>query len=671
LSVLRSALAGNALTFFGMPLLGILIVQLMQGPRLARLVVFLLYGPLLIYRTSMQKQRRLDTWLRDSYIMQSRVVDKRDGQTFGHSQRVGELCETVARMLAMSDDECNTIRVGGILHDLGKIAVPDSILLKPGKLTPEEYEIIKQHPVEGAQILAEHPEQKDVALIVRHHHERWDGAGYPDGLKQEAIPLGSRIVNACDAFDTITQARVFRPTVKTPEEAIRELRQLAGTWYDPAVIGALERIVGERWGVVIPSTTTARPVSYREVLSVKPFRLLWIGQAISYFGDMMNTTGLAIMLYLVTHSPSMVAVGLIAKAAPTVLFGLVAGALVDRFDRQRVMILSDITRGVLTITIPFLALTWLPGVFIVVFLVATASTLFNPAKQAIVPSLVPAQFLVKANSLMSSSEKTMELLGFSLAGVIAAVASWQPLFIIDAATFIVSAATLLGVVDRGRLEARTVRLFEDIVEGSRFILTNRTLRSTMALAFAAVTFGSLTFPILVVMSYGPLKGGALGYGVLEAAIGAGAIVGALAAPAAMTRWRAGVLILLGVMGTGLAGALTGFSGSILAAAVFLFISGAANTLYYVAMISVTQREAPDRMLGRVMSTRFLLVQLGLLAGMALSGPLTNRLGAPLVFVVAGIMLISAGAAGFAFRDLREATFRKDPASPPLKAVASG
>ena len=673
LSVLRSALAGNALTFFAMPLLGILIVQLMQGPRLTRLVVFLLYGPLLIYRTSMQKQRRLDTWLRDSYIMQSRVVDKRDGQTFGHSQRVGELCETVARMLGMSDEECNTIRVGGILHDLGKIAVPDSILLKPGKLTPEEYEIIKQHPVEGAQILAEHPEQKDVALIVRHHHERWDGAGYPDGLKGDAIPLGSRIVNACDAFDTITQARVFRPTVKTPEEAIQELRQLAGTWYDPGVVGALERIVSERWGVTIQPTnrSVAKSVRYTEVLSIKPFRLLWIGQAISYFGDMMNTTGLAIMLYLVTHSPSMVAVGLIAKAAPTVLFGLVAGALVDRFDRQRVMILSDIARAVLTITIPFLALTWLPGVFVVVFLVATASTLFNPAKQAILPSLLPAEFLVKANSLISSSEKTMELLGFSIAGVIAAVASWQPLFFIDTATFLISAVTLLGVVDKGRLPARTVRLLEDIAEGSRFILANRTLRSTMALAFAAVIFGSLTFPILVVMSYGPLKGGAFGYGVLEAAIGAGAIVGAVAAPAAMTRWRAGVLILIGVMGTGLAGALTGFSRSIPAAAIFLFISGAANTLYYVSMISVTQREAPDRMLGRVMSTRFLLVQLGLLGGMAASGPLTDRLGAPLVFIVAGILLICAGLAGFAFRDLREAAVRMEPPAQPLKAAATG
>ncbi|MDQ6714068.1 MAG: MFS transporter [Candidatus Dormibacteraeota bacterium] len=673
-ATVRSALGGNALTYLALPLTGVLIAHLVAGSRFTdRLVVFLLYAPLLIYRASIQKQRQLDTWLRDSYIMQSRVVDKRDGQTFGHSQRVGELSESVARLLGMTEEASNTIRVGGILHDLGKIAIPDSILLKPGKLTPEEYEIIKTHPVEGAQILAEHPEQKEVSEILRHHHERWDGAGYPDGLKTEDIPIGSRIVNACDAFDTITQARVFRPTVKTPEEAISELRSLAGTWYDPKVIAALDKIVSERWGLAVaPSAApTARSISFREVLAIRPFRLLWIGQGISYFGDMMNTTGLAIMLYLVTHSASAVALGLIAKAAPTVLFGLIAGALVDRFNRQRVMILTDVTRAILTVTIPFLAIAWLPGVFIIVFLIATASTLFNPAKQAILPNLVPADFLVKANSLISSSEKTMELLGYSLAGLIAAVASWQPLFIVDAATFIVSAITLLGVADRSRIQARTVRLLDDIKEGSRFVFTNRTLRSTMGLTFVAVIFGSLTFPILVVMAFGPLGGGAFGYGVLEAAIGAGAIVGALAAPGIMNRWPAGILILAGVGGTGLAGAITGFSRSVPTAAVFLFLSGVANTIYYVSLISVTQAEAPDRIRGRVMSTRFLLVQLGLLAGMALSGPLTDRLGAPLVFVTAGFLLMCAAVVGFAFPDLRKATMRKLPLTEPFKAAASG
>src|SRR5438552_8100974 len=364
----RRMLAGQWFTYIALPLIGVLIyVILNQNSFQQRLLVFLLYGPLLVYRASLQKQNRLDQWLRDSFIMHSRVVDKRDGQTHGHSQRVGELSEGVARALQMSDEQCNTIRTAGILHDLGKIAIPDSILLKPGKLTPEEYEIIKTHPVEGAQILAEHPEQKDVAEIVMHHHERWDGVGYPDKLKSDQIPIGSRIVNACDAFDTITQARVFRPTVKTPGEAIRELRQLAGTWYDPAVITALEKIVSDRWSVDIPAATLppAMP-KYLDVLRIQSFRRLWLGQGVSYFGDMMNTTGLAIMLFVLTRSASVVALGLIAKAVPTVAFGLIAGPIVDRFNRQRVMITADIVRALVTVTIPFLAMNWLPGVFIAV-----------------------------------------------------------------------------------------------------------------------------------------------------------------------------------------------------------------------------------------------------------------------------------------------------------------
>ena len=480
----KNAVAGSWLTYVALPIVGYLIFTLlMTHSPVGKLVVFLLYGPLLVYRTSLQKQNRLDQWLRDSFIMQSRVVDKRDGQTFGHSQRVGEMCEAVARLMHMSDEDCNTIRVAGILHDLGKIAIPDSILLKPGKLTPEEYEIIKTHPTEGAQILAEHPEQKDVAEIVMHHHERWDGVGYPDKLKSDQIPIGSRIVNACDAFDTITQARVFRPTVKTPAEAITELRQLAGSWYDPAVIEALETIVAERWNVEIAAhEPQPRKQGYRDVLAISSFRRLWIGQAVSYFGDMMNTTGLAIMLFLVTRSPSIVALGLIAKAVPTILFGLVAGPLVDRLNRQRVMVLADVSRAVLTVTIPFWAIHWLPGVFIAVFLVATAGTFFNPAKQAIIPNLVPEGLLVQANSLVQSSERTMELLGYALAGLIAAVISWIPLFLIDAATYMFSAATLLGVPDLLRRSTqKPLMLARDISDGMRFIVRSPILRSTMAL----------------------------------------------------------------------------------------------------------------------------------------------------------------------------------------------
>src|SRR5216683_810355 len=586
-ATIRAAYAGNGLTYVALPLTGVLIGHLLRAPAfIDQLVVLLLYGPLLIYRASIQKQRRLDTWLRDSYIMQSRVVDKRDGQTFGHSQRVGELSEAVARLLHLSEEACNTIRVGGVLHDLGKIAIPDSILLKPGKLTPEEYEIIKTHPVEGAQILA------------------------------------------------------------------------------------------ERWSVQIapqPEAARVEPVRYREALAVRPFRLLWIGQAVSYFGDTMNTAGLAIMLYVLSHSASVVALGLIAKAAPTILFGLVAGPLVDGLNRQRLMIMADLVRALLTITIPFFGLVWLPGVFIAVFLVATASAFFNPAKQAIIPNLVPSRLLVRANSLTSSSEKTMELLGYSLAGVIAAAVSWIPLFLIDAATYLISAVSLLGVPDTAtRTRIKALRLGNDILEGAKFVLANGVLRSTMALTLVATVFFGMTTTILVVMAFETLHAGPTGYGLIEAAIGAGAILGAVIAAELLNRARAGTLLLAGVAGVGLANVLVGFSRSLPLTMLFLLFGGILNMVYYVPVISVTQREAPDYVRGRVMSTRFLLVQAGFLTGMASAGPLSDRFGAPLVFVVGGLFLILAAALGVAFRSLRTATLQDEPSLPPvLKATASG
>jgi putative nucleotidyltransferase with HDIG domain len=674
IATVRAAFAGNGLTYVVLPLTGILVASLLQNQQLLdKLIVFVLYGPLLIYRTSIQKQRRLDTWLRDSFIMQSRVVDKRDGQTFGHSQRVGELCETVARLMHLGEDSCNTIRVGGILHDLGKIAIPDSILLKPSKLTPEEYEIIKTHPVEGAQILAEHPEQKQVAEIVRHHHERWDGEGYPDGLKGEHIPIGSRIVNACDAFDTITQARVFRPTVRTPVEAIKELRTLAGTWYDPAVISAMETIVAQRWGFAPAVAGRAVPVvheRYRDALGVRPFRLLWFGQAVSYFGDMMNTAGLAIMLFFLTHSASIVALGLISKAVPSILFGLVAGPLVDRYNRQQLMISADLFRGLLTVTIPFVAIRWLPGVFVAVFLVATASAFFNPAKQAIIPNLLPAKLLVKGNGLISSSEKAMEVLGYSLAGIIAAAVSYIPLFLIDAGTYLCSAISLLGVPDDAhKPTSKPLRLLDDVREGTRFIMGNVTLRATMAVTLVSAVFFAMTVTVLVVLAYRQLNAGASGYGLLEAAIGAGAVLGSFVAAELMRRRLAGTLIVLGVAGVGLANFLLGLTYNLWIAVAILLFGGILNMLYYLPTISVAQREAPDWVRGRVMSTRFLIVQGGFLVGMACAGPLSDRIGVGSVFMVGGIALIATAAVAGLFRSLRQASLREEPAPPALKATA--
>src|SRR5207302_8057310 len=165
-------------------------------------------------------------------------------------------------------------------------------------------------------------------------------------------------------------------------------------------------------------------------------------------------------------------------------------------------------------------------------------------------------------------------------------------------------------------------------------------------------------------------GNALGYGLLEAAIGAGALIGALLAPAAMRRVVAGGLILLGVAGMGMENLITGFLNSIWLAAAVLLVGGIASTLYYVPLISVTQREAPDYIRGRVMSTRFLLVQAGLLTGMALSGPLTDRLGAPLVFFASGALIVCIAVLGAIPRQLREATLATQPAELTVRAAAA-
>ena len=150
-------------------------------------------------------------------------------------------------------------------------------------------------------------------------------------------------------------------------------------------------------------------------------------------------------------------------------------------------------------------------------------------------------------------------------------------------------------------------------------------------------------------------------------IGAGAIIGALTAPRLMSRNKAGILILGAVGACGLSYAFTGFSNNLYFAIGFLFLGGIASTIYFVPLISVLQREAPDKLRGRVMSTRLLLSQSGLLAGMAIAGPLTDRVGAGLVFLTAGVLLLVAALLGLVFDDLRNATLR-EPEAPVLQAT---
>ncbi len=186
------------------------------------------------------------------------ALDARDPYTAGHSDRVGVLSVAIGRTLALPADEVEVIRLGALLHDIGKIGVPDEVLRKPGPLTDAEFDCIKTHPVLGARILRSVPFLAPHIPIVELHHERPDGLGYPNGLRGDDIPLAARIVHVADAYDAITSARAYRGA-RPAGDAMKELWRCAGTAFHPEIVGALATALpgvnmAERGGIEVEST---------------------------------------------------------------------------------------------------------------------------------------------------------------------------------------------------------------------------------------------------------------------------------------------------------------------------------------------------------------------------------------------------------------------------------
>lgn len=169
------------------------------------------------------------------------TLDIRDPYTFEHSYRVAGLAELLSEAMGLSSLQHDVIHYAAHLHDIGKIGVPDSVLNKPGKLTGEEIVQIQSHSTIGAMILGKNPQLSWFAKIVRHHHERWDGSGYPDGLSGNDIPLESRIIGLVDAFDAITSDRPYRKR-KSHEWALNEIAEHAGCQFCPDCVEAFVQL---------------------------------------------------------------------------------------------------------------------------------------------------------------------------------------------------------------------------------------------------------------------------------------------------------------------------------------------------------------------------------------------------------------------------------------------
>lgn len=223
-----------ALTFLGASIAQVMSIELFA--------LALFFFPLVVSRQVYLRYISLKEAYLDTVRSLVGTLEAKDRYTRGHSDRVASLAERIATSMNMSEAQVERVRIAAQLHDLGKVAMADSILQKTGKLTAAEVEQIRTHPEVGAQIVEKVPALKALAPVVRHHHERYDGNGYGEGLARDAIPLEARILAVADSFDAMTTARSYRRAMPM-EDAIEEMVTCSGDQFDPVIVGHLFKVL--------------------------------------------------------------------------------------------------------------------------------------------------------------------------------------------------------------------------------------------------------------------------------------------------------------------------------------------------------------------------------------------------------------------------------------------
>jgi HD-GYP domain-containing protein (c-di-GMP phosphodiesterase class II) len=207
--------------------------------------VFLALIPLVLVHVSFRSYLQLQTEARKTFEKISRILDERDHYTAVHSSSVAELSVKIGQEMGLSEREIEKIDIAARVHDIGKVAIPDAVLLKPGPLDDAEWETMKRHPVISAELIEGLEIYSHVANAVRHEHERWNGSGYPDGLKGDEIPIVARIIAAADVYDALSTDRPYRKAF-THEESIEMIGEMRGSELDPGVTDALKRILSSQ-----------------------------------------------------------------------------------------------------------------------------------------------------------------------------------------------------------------------------------------------------------------------------------------------------------------------------------------------------------------------------------------------------------------------------------------
>lgn len=391
----------------------------------------------------------------------------------------------------------------------------------------------------------------------------------------------------------------------------------------------------------------------RELLQIRDFRYLWTAQAASDFGDNLTALSLLLMIQRSSGSPAAIAGLMISITLPALLFGLVSGVYVDRFDRRKTMIVSDFVRAVLVLSFLFVDPSeglWL--IYLIAFAQATVGTLFGPARSAMTPRIVGEDQLLAANSVTQTTRIVFNLLGTTAAGILASLsATFAPAFIFDSLTFIVSAVLITRIRTDGMPEeGEGSRVWDDMKSGFKVMAGSRPLQGMLVgAAVAMLGLGSvnvLAVPFIV----GDLQISEAYFGLIEltqvtAMIIAGSVVAVLA-----KKLNASALLSFGLAGAGVAVAGVSLATEVWQLMIALFMVGLFIAPTQAGVTTLSQTLIPDQMRGRVGGALNAVVSGANVASMGMAGVAAAALGVRTVFVIAGAICSVAG--GLAWLMLR-------------------
>jgi MFS family permease len=393
------------------------------------------------------------------------------------------------------------------------------------------------------------------------------------------------------------------------------------------------------------------------------FALLLSGQFISQLGDRVAMVAFPWLVWDTTRSALSMATVLALFTLPYVLFGAVAGGVLDRLDRRGVMVAADIARGGLVLAVPLVAQHSIVGVYALAFLTSCATVFFDPGLMALLPDIVPGEELLRANSILSASEHITEVLGYAAAGFLMGLLAMRTAFTIDAMTFGVSAVTLLAItLDRkdraerrpgcGEGGAARPTFRDQIREGVSYLVRHAGLRANTILAVAAVAGVGASYPLTFLLAARHFHNKS-DFGFMEAAIGLGYIIGSLTLTAGGRRVRKGFAITIGLMVMGVCYALAPVLGTLPLVLVDFVVLGAANAVMLISIDTYVQSVVPEHLRGRVWGARFTLTQGVYAVGVLAAGGLAAVVSLGPLFGVCGVIVFVPALIGLFVPVVRE------------------